>query len=149
MCSRFEDTLLVFSLFYFDSRLTGRASSLRKLLTASRRLWVLRYLAARESSCQGCVGLCTVPTGSSLLNYIHLITQLETNLGKLHYNNPFPPWLTMQRKSYCNMHPKFSQGWPFGKSSPFTGKPPDGSQVSLHYSERALAFMHLWQTQVP
>ena len=149
MLSRFEDTLLVFSLFYFESCLTGRVSSLWKLLTGSWCLWVFSYWAAWESSCQTCGGLCTVLTGSSLLNYIYLITQLEKNLGKLHYNNHFPPWLTMQRKSCCNMHPKFSQGWPFGKSSPFTGKPPDRSQVSLHYSERVLAFMHLWQTQVP
>ena len=96
------------------------------------------------------VGPCTVLTCSLLPDYIYLITELEKHLGELHCNNHFPPGSPSRKRSLA-AHPKFSQGWPFGNCSPFTGKLPDRSQASFYYSEWALAFIPLVadQTQVP
>lgn len=128
--------------------LAGRVSSLWGLLTVPWCIWMLSGRPWREASYQ--MDPCTVLTCSLFPSYIYLITQLEKNIlancTRIIISRLGSPW--KKKKLSVVMHSKFSQGWPFGKDSPFTGKLPDRSRVPSYYSERALVFMYLWQIRL-
>lgn len=122
-------------------------------------LFWISLLAAELPACKGCplcpgvrVSLPGCPRNpadlalalvlhvlASLITYIWSLSWKKKSLGKLHYNNLSPPWLTIEKKSVVMQQSSVKNG-PWRELSNHRQKP-----GVIRYSEFDLASIHLWQ----